>query len=576
MLTVIRKIWDFADTQHGRLKISVVLNLFRAMFSLFDYFAIYLGIAGLVEHSITTALIVQCISLIAAGVIGRMMMDGISSLKLMETGYGAAKEKRLHVGDKLRYVPMGCLGKLNLGEISAALTTTIGEIETLAPMVLVQFISGIMGTAFMAAYVAVLNWQIGVIALGAIVVYFFVAGCQQKALEKLTGLRQQAQDELIFQVLEYLQGIQVIKGFGLFDKENKAVTDAVEKSCKDNTALNVKSIPWAHGQRLILSLFSVAVCMSALVQYLNGSLELSLCLFMLIMSFVLFSSLDFAGSSIGFLNLIDVAITQVNKIDALPVVKNGTLTQVPNAYDIEFEQVSFSYDKKQVLEELNAHLPEKEITAVIGRSGSGKTTLTHLLARFWDVDKGSVRLNGADIRDYDYDTLLSQISYVFQAVYLFHDTVENNIGFGRYGASHEEIMKAAEKAGCHDFIMDLPEGYDTIIGEAGSSLSGGEKQRISIARAILKDAPIIILDEATASVDPENEWNIMQAIHELVKDKTCIIIAHRLNTVRRAGQILVLDKGRIAQKGTHDQLIQQDGIYRQFIRHKEQAGKWKI
>lgn len=576
MLTIIKKIWAFADTQHSRLRVSVVLNFFRAIFSLFDYFAIYLAIAALIDHSITSALIMKCISLIAAGIIGKIIMDGISSSKLMEIGYETAKVKRLHVGDKLRYVPMGCLGSLNLGEISAALTTTISEIETLAPMVLVQFISGIIGTAFMAVYVTILNWPIGIIAIVTIGVYFFVTGCQQRALEKLTGLRQQAQDQLIFQVLEYLQGIQVIKGFGLFAEKNKAVTDAVAKSCKDNTALNVKSIPWAQGQRFILSLFSAAVCMAALVQYLNGSLELSLCLFMLIMSFVLFSALDFAGSSIGFLNLIDAAITQVNKIDALPVVKNGTRTEVPTEYNIDYENVSFSYDKKQVLNGLSAHLGEKEITAVIGHSGSGKTTLTHLLARFWDVNKGSVRLNGTDIRDYDYDTLLSQISYVFQDVYLFHDTIENNIGFGRYGADHEDIMNAAKKARCHDFIMDLPDGYDTIIGEAGSSLSGGEKQRISIARAILKDAPIIILDEATASVDPENELKIMQAIHELVQDKTCIIIAHRLNTVRNAGQILVLDKGKIAQKGTHDWLIRQDGLYRQFIEGRELAGKWKI
>lgn len=576
MLTIIKKIWAFADTQHARLRLSVVLNLFRAVFSLFDYFAIYLGLAALMEHTITPGLILQCVSLIAAGCAGKIIMDGISSLKLMETGYGIAKEKRLHVGGRLRYVPMGCLGRLNLGDISAALTTTLGEIETLAPMVLVQFISGIIGTAFMAVYVTILNRPIGMIAIAAIAVYFFVTGCQQRALERLTGLRQQAQDQLIFHILEYLQGIQVIKGFGLFDKENQAVTDAVQKSCRDNTALNVKSIPWAQGQRLILSLCSVAVCTAALVQYLNGSLDLSLCLFMLIMSFVLFSALDFAGSSIGFLNLIDVAITQVNQIDALPVVKNGTRTEAPAAYMIDYENVSFSYDQKQVFNGLNAHMREKEITAVIGPSGSGKTTLTHLLARFWDVSGGSVKLNGIDIRDYDYDTLLSQISYVFQDVYLFHDTVEHNIGFGRYGATHEEIIQAAQKAGCHDFIMNLPEGYDTIIGEAGSSLSGGEKQRISIARAILKDAPIIILDEATAAVDPENEWNIMQAIHALVRDKTCIIIAHRLNTVRSAGQILVLDKGRIVQTGTHDQLIRQDGIYRQFIRHKEQAGKWKI
>lgn len=340
--------------------------------------------------------------------------------------------------------------------------------------------------------------------------------------------------------------------------------------------MNIKSIPWLYGQRLILTLFSVAICKAALVQYLDGSLGLSLCLFTLIISFVIFSSLDFAGSSINFLNLIDVAITHVNKIDALPVIKNGKITNKLCRYDIIYDNVSFSYVKKEVLKNLNATLKEKEITAIIVQSGSGKTTLTHLLARFWDPSKGTIKLNGIDIKNYNYDILLEQISCVFQDVYLFNDTIENNIGFGRFGATHEEIIEAAKKAKCHDFIMMLPNGYDTLIGERGASLSGGEKQRISIARAILKDAPIIILDEATASVDPENELEIMQAIYELSKNKTCIIIAHRLNTIRSAGQILVLENGKIIQKGKHDELIKQDGVYRRFIEHREQAEKWKI
>lgn len=576
MLTIIKRIWNFANTQHSKIKISVGVNFFRAIFSLLDYFAIYLAITALINNNISLVLMIKCVLLIIVGVAGRIVMDGISSDKLMKVGYGVAKEKRLHVANKLRYVPMGYLETFNLGEISATLTTTIGEIETLAPMVLVQIISGIIGTLLMAIYVTALNWKIGIIAIVTIILYFFVTNCQQKSLKNITVLRQRAQEEMIFQVLEYLQGIQVIKGFGLFGEKHKAIRETISNSCKKNTALNIKSIPWLYGQRLILTLFSVAICKAALVQYLDGSLGLSLCLFTLIMSFVIFSSLDFAGSSINFLNLIDVAITHVNKIDALPVIKNGKITNKPCRYDIIYDNVSFSYGKKEVLKNLNATLKEKEITAIIGQSGSGKTTLTHLLARFWDPSKGTIKLNGIDIKNYNYDILLEQISCVFQDVYLFNDTIENNIGFGRFGATHEEIIEAAKKAKCHDFIMMLPNGYDTLIGEGGSSLSGGEKQRISIARAILKDAPIIILDEATASVDPENELEIMQAIYELYKNKTCIIVAHRLNTIRSAGQILVLENGKIIQKGKHDELIKQDGVYRRFIEHREQAEKWKI
>lgn len=576
MLKIIQKIWAFTDTRHKELKKGVLVNFMRALFSLCDYFAIYLAISALIEGSIHTTVMIQCAILIIIGVLGRCAMDAISISTLTAVGYNIAKDKRLHVADKLRYIPMGYFKKINLGEITGTLTTTLGDVETIAPMVLVQFISGIIGTTVMALYVLFFDWPVGIAALLAIAVYFFITGLQQKALVNISSLRQKAQASLIFQVLEYLQGIQVIKGFGLFGEKNKAVTQAVAQSCEENIVLNVKTTPWASCQRLTLSLFSVIVCAIAIFQYISGSISLSICLFILVMSFVLFSSLDFAGSSLSLLGLIDISINQVNKIDALPVIKNGKIRTAPAGHNITYENVSFAYEQKEVINHLSAAISSNKITAIVGPSGSGKTTLTHLLARFWDVNAGKIKLNGIDIRDYDYDTLLSQISYVFQDVYLFNDTIENNIGFGRNGASHEEIISAAKKARCHDFIMNLPDHYNTVIKEGGSSLSGGEKQRISIARAILKDAPIIILDEATASVDPENELDIMQAIHELSKNKTCVIIAHRLTTVRGASQILVMANGKVVQCGTHSELINQDGIYRSFIEHKELASQWKL
>lgn len=576
MLKIIKEIWDFADTQHRRFLTGIMANFFRGIFSLFDYFAIYLAITVLLTRSALFKAMIPCVALIAAGVLGRIVMDGISSSQLMEAGYGVSKEKRLHAADKLRYVPMGYLEAMNLSEITGGLTTTLQDVETLAPMVLVQLISGMIGTFLMAITVTVLNLQVGIAAIFAIILYFFITSFQMRSLEGITKLRQEASDCLIFQVLEYLQGIQVIKGFGLFGEKNRSLTAAVWKSCKENTDLNVKAIPWDKGLRLLLSLFSVAVCAVALIQYLQGGMTLPLCLFLLVMSFVLFSSLDFAGSSISLLNLIDAAISQVKKLDSLPVMENGAINKKPESHEILCENVGFAYGNKEVIEDFTAVLKEKEITAVVGPSGSGKTTFAYLLSRFWDIHGGSIKIGGVDIRNYDYDTLLSQFSYVFQNVYLFHDTIENNIGFGRLCATHEEIVEAAQKARCHDFIMKLPEGYHTVIGEGGSSLSGGEKQRISIARAILKDAPIIVLDEATASVDPENELEIMEAIMELSKNKTCLIIAHRLNTVRNAGQILVIDKGKIVQRGRHDELMKKAGLYRRFITLKEQAGQWKL
>lgn len=576
MLKIIGKLWSFMDTQHKNLKIGIAVNFLRAIFSLFDYFAIYLAIESFMNRAIDGKVLAGCALLAAIGVLGRTVSDGISAGRLTDAGYGVSKDKRLHVADKLRYVAMGELERINLGEITGALTTALSDVETVVPMVLVQFISGVTGTAVMAVFVLIFDWHIGIIALCSIALYFFFTSRQQKALKSVSELRQRAQGNLIFQVLEYLQGIQVIKGFGLYGEKNKAMQKAVWDSCKENIALNIKSAPWANAQRLVLSIASVIVCAVSIALYFAGGLSLSLCLFMLIMSFVMFSSLDFAGSTLGLLGLIDISVSQVNKIDALPVIESGRVKQASGRCAIEFESVSFTYDKNPVICNVSAKLKEKQITAVVGPSGSGKTTLTRLLARFWDVDGGKITLDGVDIKDYDYDVLLSQISYVFQDVYLFHDTVEHNIGFGRFGASHEEIKEAARKANCHEFITKLPEGYNTLIGEGGSSLSGGEKQRISIARAILKDAPVIVLDEATASSDPENELEIMEAIHELARDKTCIMIAHRLNTVRNAGQILVMDGGRLVQRGIHEELMEQEGMYRRFIRRKEDAGRWRI
>ena len=236
----------------------------------------------------------------------------------------------------------------------------------------------------------------------------------------------------------------------------------------------------------------------------------------------------------------------------------------------------FSYDKIKIIYNVSLVIPEKKATAVVGPSGGGKTTLTHLLARFWDVDKGSVTLGGVNVKDYSYDSLMQNFSFVFQNVYLFNDTIANNIRFGKPDTPMEKVIAAAKKACCHDFIMRLPKGYETIIGEGGASLSGGEKQRISIARAIMKDSPIIILDEATANVDPENEQELMRAIEALTKEKTVIMIAHRLKTVQNADQILVIDRGKVVQCGKHDELMLEEGIYRNFVRSREKAASWKI
>lgn len=248
----------------------------------------------------------------------------------------------------------------------------------------------------------------------------------------------------------------------------------------------------------------------------------------------------------------------------------------PANHDIDVENIEFSYDTRKIIDGISLHIPENTTTAIVGPSGGGKTTLCNLISRFWDVDKGDIKLGGVDVREYSMDSLMKNFSFVFQNVYLFADTVANNIRFGRENAFMDEVIVAAKKACCHDFIMQLPDGYDTVIGEGGATLSGGEKQRISIARAIMKDSPIIILDEATANVDTENEKELTKAVEALTKNKTILMIAHRLKTVRHADKILVVDKGKIVQQGNHDELMKQEGIYRCFIMAREVAVGWKL
>ena len=274
--------------------------------------------------------------------------------------------------------------------------------------------------------------------------------------------------------------------------------------------------------------------------------------------------------------MVGSSIDHADQIKALPEMDSSGTDIAPASHEISLDHVSFSYDKKPILQDVSVRIPDQTTTAIVGPSGSGKTTLCHLIARFWDVDRGAITVGGKDIREYTLESLMDQISMVFQNVYLFADTIENNIKFGRPEASHEEVVAAAKKACCHDFIEALPEGYKTVIGEGGATLSGGEKQRISIARAILKDAPIIIFDEATANVDPENEDKLQKAMEELMRNKTIIMIAHRLKTVEHADQILVLDQGRIVQSGTHRELAGQPGLYREFLDARRMAAGWKL
>ncbi len=370
--------------------------------------------------------------------------------------------------------------------------------------------------------------------------------------------------------------MNVIKSFNLTGKGDKKLQDALEYNRRSNIDVTNVLTLYTALKEAVLQIAGVGMMTAAVLLRISGAISIADALMVLVMSFLVFNQIKAFGMGVSMLRLAAAAIDRTVETEDMPRMDEDGKALSPEKHDIVFDHVDFSYEEKPILHDISVTLPDRTTTAVIGPSDSGKTTFCNLIARFWDTDSGSVKIGGYDVRDYTLESLMDQISVVLQNVYLFADTIENNIKFGRPDAAHEEVVAAAKAACCDDFIESLPDGYNTVIGEGGASLSGGEKQRISIARAMLKNAPIVILDEATANVDPENEDRLQKAIEALTRDKTIIMIAHRLKTVRHADQILVIDHGRIVQKGRHEQLIAEPGIYADFVGGKKQAVDWKL
>lgn len=576
MINVFKKIWDFAGEEKGNIRLSIVLAFLNALFHSLQFGAIYVVLTALVEGSTDLMTALYAFLIMVVSLAGRIVTQTYSQLRRVHAGYFMVANKRIAIGDKLRVVPMGYFSKNNLGQITAITSTTLTDVENAAPVVLVTILGGFINSVVFALAVLAFDWRIGLIVFAAMLVFLYTASVQEKQSRDGAPQRQRAQENLVEKVLETVQGMSVIKSFHLDEKTGRKVDAAIEESYAKNMAIEQKITPYTALQQILLNLFSVVIVLASVMLYRNGQMELTNALMMVIFSFMVFEQLKGAGSNMANLRITEASINKANEADDVPVMDEGASAITPAHTDIRFENVSFSYEKRPVLQHVSFTVPEKTTTAIVGPSGSGKTTLCNLVARFWDVSSGTVSVGGRDVRDYTLDSLMKNISMVFQNVYLFSDTVENNIRFGRPDASHEEVVEAAKKACCHEFILSLPNGYDTVLEEGGASLSGGEKQRISIARAILKDAPIIIFDEATANVDPENEDRLQQAVESLMKDKTIIMIAHRLKTVRNADQILVLDGGRIVQQGRHEALIGQDGIYANFVQGRQKAESWRV
>ena len=577
MVEILAKFFKFSGEENSKkFKLSIGIGLVEALASAMKIPAIMYILMGLIEKKSMDKYIFGSLVIMIIAIVVDVICKRISSVLQTEGGYNASAFMRIKIAEHLRYLPMGYFNSNSIGEIASVTTNTMEVLGDVASRVVMLTMQGILETTMIMCMILIFDVRIGFISVVGVIVFFIINSMMQKAGKKDSEQKVQCDTELVNQIMEYVQGISEVKSYNLLGKQAKRLNDANDACAKINTKMELVFVPYHFFQGIVTKITGTIIIICCAAFYINGTMNSVYAIGMTIASFMLFSSLETAGNSSSLLHVVSVCVDKANDILALNTMDIEGREIEPKSHDIQLDHVSFSYDKRKIIDDVSMSIPEKTTTAIVGPSGGGKSTLCNLIARFWDVDEGEVSLGGINVKDYSMNSLMNNFAFVFQRVYLFADTIENNIKFGNQEATHEQVVMAAKKACCHEFISQLPDGYNTVIGEGGATLSGGEKQRISIARAIMKDAPIIILDEATANVDPENEKELMEAINALTKEKTIIMIAHRLKTVRNADQIVVIDKGRIVQQGTHNQLMKQEGIYKRFVDSREKAVSWKL
>lgn len=581
MFKTIKRIIKWCEEFRGKLYLGFVMTFFSHLFAAMPLAVAAYTIGRLIEAytgggTFDRSLVWKCFVAQIVLVLLRFLFDYLRARLQEPIGYLLTCRDRLAVGDALKRVSLGYFQQISTGSILSSVTTGLTTLETMGIRMVDNFVGGYLNFFVIFIFLFFVSPLTAMIALSAAALSYFCMLIISHYSKINSPIAAQANRDMTSAVLEYVRGLGIVKSFGNVG----AATEAIKKAVSDNKKIHLK-IEWGYVPANALHLLalkcgSVGLALAALLMCLVGKMDFSVSLMFVFFSFSIFASLEPIGDSAHTLGVINDAMDQLDALKEEHFI-DADGSDIPlTDYDIVFDHVDFGYDSRKVLENVSFIIPQKTSTAIVGPSGSGKTTICSLLARFYDPQSGSITLGGHDLREFTCDSLLSNISMVFQNVYLFHDTIRANILFGNPNATEEEMTAAAKKARCHDFITALPQGYDTVIGEGGSTLSGGEKQRISIARAILKNAPVIILDEATASIDPENEHLIQQAISELTRGKTIITIAHRLATIRNADQILVVDNGHIAECGTHEKLIRQDGLYKRYMKLREMAEGWSL
>ena len=577
MLKVIRKFFAFCDEESRRKFItSIRLNVIQALFEALKIPAIAVMIRALMNGTVDTKDILLSLGIMLISIAGSGLLKSKAIMLQTEGGYDTCAKKRVEIAEHMRYLQMGYFNANSLGQITSITTNIMESLENIAARVVMLVCDGLLTTSLIIVMLFFFDWRIACVLLCGFSLFLFANSRLRIASEKVSGKKIRADERLVEKVLEYLQGMTEVKAYRLTGVKSKELNEAISENSNINIDMEMTLVPRIALQSFIAKLTGVAMVAFSCVFYCAGSMDALNAVVMVISAFIIYTSLETAGQYSSLLRVVDMSVDRAQEILNTPQMDISGETIEPAVRNIVAQDIAFSYEKRTIIDGISLHIPEKTTTAIVGPSGGGKTTLVNLLARFWDVDGGTVMLGGRNVKDYDMDSLMANFSFVFQSVYLFHDTIANNIRFGQSGAPMEDVIAAAKKACCHDFISSLPQGYDTVVGEGGASLSGGEKQRISIARAMMKNAPVIFLDEATANVDPENENELMHAIQALTAEKTVIMIAHRLKTVERADQIIVVDHGKIVQHGTHTQLMEQDGIYRNFIGERREAASWKV
>ena len=572
MLKTIKRILDLCGSYKSRLIAGIVCSLIYSVCTACSIFAILNILLNIRE--LTNDHIRNSIWILLVSIVGKCIMKYLISIYMSANGYNVFCEKRMEIGDRMKRAPMGFFSEQNLGMINTALSSATTELENFSMVAVENMVGGIIQAVCVMIVLLFFNWKVALLSLIGLLLSSVTLKLIKIRTTKQAPRREASREIMVTKVLEYIRGISVIRSFGR--QPDDEIHQVLEETKNANITMEKQVMSVVNLYKGILEVFSGLIIGYSAWLMLIGQLTFPIGVMFLVSSFMIYGQMETMGNGAFLLRVLDSSLNRMEKVMNIPVMDEGAKKIEPANCDIELKNVSFGYDSRPIIKKVSLKIPQGTSTAIVGYSGSGKTTLCTLITRFWDVDSGEVLFGGHNVKEYACDDLLSNISMVFQNVYLFHDTIANNIKFGKPDATREEVKIAAKKACCYDFIMKLPDGFDTIIGEGGSTLSGGERQRISIARAILKDAPVIILDEATSSVDPENEHELLKAIEELTKGKTLISIAHRMTTVRKADQIIVLSDGEIVQQGTHKELIAQEGVYKNFLTIRTQSVGWQI